>query len=109
MVIYEVNIKVKEDIFNEYVAWLVPHIEEMVNFPGFLGHVRSIDTEGGDSEYGFLTVHYFVESKGCLDDYLENHSSRMRGDGEKKFGGAFSATRRVLNVNNHDFLFKDNP
>lgn len=35
-VVYEVNLEVDADIADAYVAWLVPHMAEMLAIDGFL-------------------------------------------------------------------------
>ena len=44
------------------------------------------------------TCLYTVESRAALEEYLTEHSARMRADGMSRFGGKFSAARRVLTV-----------
>lgn len=97
MVIYEVNLTIKNEIFNDYYHWLVQHIEIMLRLPGFkkaeISKERLADT---DTESTKLTVHYTLASEQALDDYLTNHSSTMRDEGINKFGDKFTAFRRIL-------------
>lgn len=98
MVVYEVNLKISNDAFVDYVAWLTPHVEEMLTFKGFKS-AKYLNEERSDED-GFhkMTVQYMVDSMSNLDDYLENHSQRMRKDGTEKFPDKFSATRRFFEV-----------
>ena len=97
MVVYEVNLKVENDLYDAYRDWLLEHIEQMLKFDGFSGYNLSINTEHQDG-FKLLTVWYYLETMTALDDYLENHSKEMRDDGVKKFGNKFSASRRIFEV-----------
>ncbi|MGS2722342.1 DUF4286 family protein [Porticoccus sp. GXU_MW_L64] len=97
MLIYEVNLTVSRDIASDYRTWLQTHIEDMLKNPGFHAakfYQRDADQAGGDGEC--WTVHYFVESRAALNEYLDGPAIAMREDGIKRFGGKFSANRRVL-------------
>ena len=96
VVVYEVNLKVENGIFDAYRVWLLEHIEQMLKFDGFSGYNLSINTEHQGAK--LLTVWYYLETMTALDDYLENHSKEMRDDGIKKFGNKFSASRRIFKV-----------
>ena len=43
-----------------------------------------------------LTVHYRLIDEAALQRYLAEHAPRMREEGMRRFGDAFTATRRVL-------------
>ena len=36
MILYEVNLEISNEIFDDYMAWLRPHIQEMLRFQGFI-------------------------------------------------------------------------
>lgn len=95
MVIYEVNLTVNREIFNEYYFWLVEHVKEMLQFRGFM-KVEIAQEKGADEHQAAkLIVQYSVNSEDDLNDYLQNHAAKMREGSIKKFGDKFSATRRV--------------
>ena len=97
MLIYEVNLTVSTEIASEYKAWLLDHIDEMLKIPGFHAakfYQRDADEAGGNGEC--WTVHYFVDSRAALNDYFDGQAKVMREEGIKRFGGKFSANRRVL-------------
>ena len=93
MIIYEVNLNIEENIFNDYLDWLKTHIKEMLSFDGF----QSARLFRHAEEENQLVVHYEVTSKEDLNNYFENHAARMREDGINRFGNQFTATRRILN------------
>ena len=103
MVIYEVALSVDAEIADAYAAWLAPHIDEVLAVPGFVSaEWWAVEPPDGDAEAGDLgarvewVVHYRVESRAALTTYFEEHAARLRGDGLDRFGGRFTATRRVL-------------
>lgn len=101
MIIYEVNVTINNDIFNEYTSWLIEHIKIMLQFKGFRkADILKEKTAENDAKTTRLTVHYFLESEQDLDDYLNTHAKAMREDGIKKFGNQFSAFRRVFSIIN---------
>lgn len=100
-VIYEVNLKVQNDIIEAYLTWLRAHIVELLKIDGFLSveiFYRKPQDEGEmmDEQNTYLTVQYKVDSRQSLDNYFKDHAARFREDGIKRFGGKFSASRRIL-------------
>lgn len=100
-IIYEVNLKIQNDTAEDYLKWLRPHIDEILKLDGFVRadlFSRNPEDEGGekDANHVYFTVQYHLVSRQALDDYLKNHAPRMREDGLKRFGGKFTASRRVL-------------
>jgi len=97
MIIYEVNLTVSLDVAQEYRSWLRGHIQEMLQQDGFHAaklYQRDNDEAGGNGEC--WSVHYFLDSRAALNHYLDNHAKLLREEGIKRFGGKFSANRRVL-------------
>jgi hypothetical protein len=74
----------------------------MLKFEGFKSaelFSRNPEDEGQpkDDEHFYFTVQYKLASRAALDDYIKNHSPKMRQEGLDRFGTKFSATRRILN------------
>ncbi len=94
MVIYEVNIEVDGAAAEEMAVWMKTHVREMLEFDGFEGATwYFLDPEAGRQRW---SIHYQVDSWKHLNDYFENHAEAMRQDGLNRFGGKFSANRRIL-------------
>jgi quinol monooxygenase YgiN len=90
--IYEVNLKVAEQILEPYLLWLQDHIKVILQEPGFLkAHVY----EEGQNKGSFV-VQYHVENSQALERYLQDTAPRMRQEAIDLFGDKFQATRRVL-------------
>lgn len=94
---YEVTIEIDPAIRSDYLAWLRPHVDEILALPGFLGaqvsEVREPACE--DGWIGFCT-HYRLRDAAALQAYLRDHAQRLRADGVARFGGRMRASRRVL-------------
>lgn len=98
MIIYEVNLKIAADIQIEYMQWLEQHVQEMLQFTGFLEAITLKDEETDDPAFVNLTVHYLMDTKENLQHYLNEHSQNMRAKGLKKFPNKFTATRKTFEV-----------
>ena len=97
MIIYEVNLEVDAAIAADYRAWLEAHVAQMLALPGFLGaEVFEVVALSPAPARRTWCVHYRLRDRAALDDYLQAHAARMRGDGLARFGDRFRATRRVL-------------
>ncbi|MGJ3500514.1 hypothetical protein PsalN5692_00398 [Piscirickettsia salmonis] len=103
MVIYQVNLNIDANIFNEYKAWLIPHMQEMLSFPGFLQADLCDDIEtdiniNNEIPTQNLTALYLLDSEQSLQYYFDHCAKPMRDDGIKKFGNHFRATRNILKI-----------
>ena len=98
MIIYEVNIDVEQDRFDEYLAWLLPHTEAMRAQIQGLTQIICTRRECEEKGWSGLTVLYFVDTKEALDEYLTHRAAAMRQDAVTRFGSSMRATRRFLHV-----------
>ena len=96
--IYEVNLNINEDIYADFMFWLKDHVNEMLQFPGFMQASFFKEELDGASGIEKLTVQYQLDSKDNLDRYLTEYAPAMREDGIKRFNDKFSATRRIFEV-----------
>jgi Domain of unknown function (DUF4286) len=97
MIVYEVNLSVREHIYADYRVWLAAHVEEMLALPGFTA-AEILEQREPPAPAGMrvVTVHYRLIDEAALGRYLAEHAPRMREAGVRRFGDAFTATRRVL-------------
>ena len=97
MIVYEVDLSVREDIYADYRVWLAAHVEEMLALAGFVG-AQILEQREPPAPEGMrvVTVHYRLTDEAALVRYLAEHAPRMREAGVRRFGDAFTATRRVL-------------
>lgn len=97
MIIYEVTAIVHHAAAAAYREWLFEHVAAMLRFDGFQRATIAELLEAGEEEEGFV-VSYFLSDQDSLDRYLAENAAAMRADGERLFGGRFSATRRVMSL-----------
>jgi hypothetical protein len=97
MIVYEVNLAIDAGIIEDYRAWLQPHVDEILQLPGFIDAriFEVLDPAPGPAQAG-LCVQYTLVDRAALDRYLIEHAPRMRRDGMVRFDGRFRAQRRVL-------------
>ena len=97
MIVYEVNLFVREGIAAAYREWLDAHVREIVALPGFTGadvfERREPAPAAGEI---VLCTQYRLRDAQALEDYLREHAPRLRADGIARFGDGFRAERRVL-------------
>ena len=95
-VVYEVNLAVDAEAAEAYAEWLGPHIAEVMACDGFLS-AEWFDVESsGDDGRVHWCVQYRVADRAALDAYLAGPAAALRAAGQARFGGRFTATRRVL-------------
>ncbi|MBA4696225.1 MAG: DUF4286 family protein [Legionella sp.] len=100
MIIYEVTVHVLSEVYDKYIGWLKPHIEEMLVFNGFkrallLKEQGDQRAPEGSQE---LIVQYYVESMEHLTDYLNNYAQSMRNDAIQRFPEQFKISRRTFEI-----------
>jgi len=95
--IYEVNIEVDAAIEDDYRSWLRAHVAEILALPGFIDAqlFDVLEPPPADGRVA-LCVHYRLGDAAALEAYLREHAPRLRAEGVARFGGRFSAARRVL-------------
>ena len=98
-VVYEVNLDLDASIADDYRAWLEAHIREILDLPGFIGaRLAQVDDPAAPSGRVALCVRYTLRDAATLDEYLRDHAPRLRAEGQARFGGRFTAQRRVMRV-----------
>lgn len=96
-VIYEVNIDLDATLRGEYLAWLRGHVDEICALPGFLGaRILEVTDPPALAGRASLSVQYRLSGPAALGAYLADHAPRLRAEGQERFGGRFTASRRVL-------------
>lgn len=97
MIVYEVNLDIDAGAFGEYRAWLVAHVRKMLALPGFVSaEILECREPSPAADRRHLTVAYRLAGEQALERYLREDAPRMRADGMARFGGKFTATRRIL-------------
>jgi hypothetical protein len=68
----------------------------MLKVKGFQKSKLFIDEGNEKKTHDVVSVHYVVDSTETLDHYFQNEAKAMRQEGIDKFGGKFTAYRRIL-------------
>lgn len=97
MIIYEVSLTVANEILVAYEAWIKTHIQEMLQFKGFINATLAKDLEAKDKAT-LLSVRYVLQDEKSLQDYLNEHAHIMREQAIKKFSNQFSAVRKIYHL-----------
>ena len=99
-VVYEVNLAIDESIAEDFDAWLIEHIEEMLAVAGFVSAsvYRGQPPPGAEAEAGYVyrSVQYNVTNRVALENYFRDEAASMRQQGIDRFGDKFTASRRIL-------------
>ncbi len=101
MFIYNITIKVKTVIKEEWMLWLqTEHIPEVLA-TGCFQHATVLQLlEVDDSEGPTYAVQYNAESKGAYNQYMEKYSGTLRQKSYEKWGDQFIAFRSLMQVVN---------
>lgn len=97
MIVYEVNLEVDHAVVAPYLAWLREHVAQILALPGFVAaQIYERSDVAADTPRRSLVVVYQLRDEAALENYFTHHAAAMRADGQARFPGQFSATRRVL-------------
>lgn len=99
MLIYEVNLEVNVAIFDEYMAWLKPHIKELLVLEGFLKANILFDKKDEKKHLKKISVAYYINDYQSYLNYIEHQAPQMRKAALERFNGQFRVnSRRVLDI-----------
>lgn len=93
--VYEVTLSIDREAIEELDAWLLQHVREMLELPGFVSaDIFHVDADS-PARLG-RTVHYEMESEEALQAYLAGPAEQMRRSGTVRFADRITVTRRAL-------------
>lgn len=101
MLVYNVTIKVAEQVAHDWLNWLQnEHIPEVMATGCFskAGVFRLLEDAG--EEGVTYVVQYFAGSRELYDRYMENHAGILRKKSFEKWGDKFIAFRSLMQVVN---------
>jgi hypothetical protein len=97
MFVYNVTIKVKAQIHQEWLEWLKEnHIPEVLQTGCFYNATILQLLEIDDTEGPTFAVQYNAESKAAYNQYMEKHAAALRQKSFDKWGDAFIAFRSLM-------------
>ncbi len=94
MVIYEVNLRIENEVAEDAAVWLRRHIRQMLGMEGFRRATWYFRNSDADCQQ--WTMVYQVENWRHLERYLETEANAMRKEASDRFGDRIQADRRVL-------------
>lgn len=103
-IIYEVNIQVESEIYEDYLLWLKHHIDDMLQLDGF---EKASIYASDKPNFAEIVVHYFLKSHQDLENYFKHHAEEMRIHAKELFGNQFLITRRILTMLTHKELVNE--
>ena len=97
MLVYEVDIEIDAPLRGEYLAWLHPHVAEIIALEGFTGaQILEVVDPPPSAGTARFCVQYRLTGTDALEAYLRDHAPRLRADGIARFGSGMRASRRVM-------------
>ena len=99
MIIYNVTLKIRESIHNEWLKWLKEiHIPDVMDTGCFTKSLVVKLLETDESEGPTYAVQYTAENKAHYDRYIEDFAGEMRKRSFAKWGDQFIAFRSVMEI-----------
>lgn len=99
MIIYNVAIKVDNDIADAWVAWMKhEHIADVLGTGLFTDARLCHLLEQDESDGVTYIAQYFCSSMEQYNAYISDYATAMREKGFKAFGGKFAAFRTIMEI-----------
>jgi hypothetical protein len=100
MIIYNVTIKVANEIVADWQKWMKEiHLKDMMATGKFLGYrMCKLEQITDDDDSSTFVVQYECNSMAEYDAYIKDDSEAMRQDGVIRFGNQFIAFRTIMDV-----------
>ncbi len=95
-IIYEVNLKILANVYEEFYTWLMQHIEDVIALPGFISADCYKEMNNEEHDIVCLTIKYTLDSLKALNHYLEHDAPLLREETKKRFPAKFTASRRIF-------------
>ncbi|NNF52114.1 MAG: DUF4286 family protein [Gammaproteobacteria bacterium] len=97
-IIYQVDMDIDGEVADSFDVWLGEHIDDMLAIAGFVSAEVLADTESVQQGVVHRSVQYRIKDRQSLEHYLSHDAERMRAEGQRRFGGYFKATRKILSA-----------
>ena len=99
MIIYNVTVKVENEIAQDWLAWMKQeHIPDLMSTGLFIDSRLCRLLEQDDSEGITFIAQYFLDTMENYQTYISEHAPRMREKGFERFGSRFIAFRTLMKV-----------
>jgi Domain of unknown function (DUF4286) len=99
MIIYNVTIKVENEVADAWVNWMkTEHMQDLMN-TGLFADCRLCRLLEQDEADGVTyAAQYYCDSLEQYNNYIDNYAEKMREKAFKLFGGKFVAFRSVMEI-----------
>jgi hypothetical protein len=99
MIVYNVTIKVDNDVAADWVRWMqTQHIADVINTGCFTECRLCRLLEQDESDGITYSAQYLCNSIEDYERYIAQYADEMRERGRKMFGGKFAAFRSVMEI-----------
>jgi uncharacterized protein DUF4286 len=99
MIIYNVTLKVNNEVADAWVNWMkTEHMADLMNTGLFVDCRLCRLLEQDELEGVTYAAQYFCESIDQYNTYIDKYAQEMREKGFRLFGGKFVAFRTVMEV-----------
>lgn len=97
MMVYEVRVSLDPAVVDDWLAWIGPHMQQVVDTGCFTSAAleRVIDPPDDRPAY---RVRYHGGTQADLERYLNEHAPELREEGLQRFGSAMTTARCVTDV-----------
>ena len=100
MILYNVTTNILPDVHDEWLHWMkTVHVPDVMS-TGHFSTYRMCKLDKMEEEDDAITYvfQYTAASRNELENYFNNHASRLREDVVKKFADKFIAFRTVMEL-----------
>ncbi len=98
MIIYSVRVEIKNEIFEEYIKFLITkHINDVLSTGCFNNFELKLLLNNLENSK-IIYVDYHCDNETILNEYLAKHARALRDEVKKRFGDNFIATRQIMKV-----------
>jgi len=99
MIVYNVTIKVVNEVADAWVKWMkTEHIAEVIGTGLFVECRLCRLLEQDEADGVTYSAQYLCNSIDDYNAYINEHAEKMRDKGFKLFGGKFIAFRSVMEI-----------
>jgi len=99
MIIYNVSVRLKNEIAESWVKWMKDiHIPDLISTGLFMDTKLCHLLEHDDDEEQTYVAQYYCVNRGAYDDYINLHAANMREKAFAQFGNKFIAMRTIMEV-----------
>ena len=99
MIVYNVTIKVDNEVADDWVKWMkAEHMAELMSTGLFTDCRLCRLLEQDEAECVTYAAQYMLDSMDDYNTYIDTYADKMRQKGFKLFGGKFAAFRTVMEI-----------